>query len=378
MPYITIPAKERQFQVSFEDLLRGITEDAFNNAFACKSNTRTIFKEQTPSNLKFDLRKKIFILKDFCIRYNSLINTEDKESLYHSFKIPKRSGGWRQINAPNDALMRALRELKFILEKEFYASHHTSAFAYVKGRCTIDAVKKHQRNNSRWFLKLDFSDFFGSTTLEFVMRQLETIYPFNLIIENQDGKTYLEKALSLSFLNGGLPQGTPISPTITNLMMIPIDHVISNTLRKWTPHLVYTRYADDILLSSDLSFEYEKVQNEIVGILSYFDAPFKLNVKKTRYGSSAGRNWNLGVMLNKDNQITIGYKRKKVFKAMLYSLINDYKNGNTWDIEDAQSLNGLISYYTMVEKEAINKIIEDYNKKFDVNIVKILKATIAK
>ena len=111
--------------------------------------------------------------------------------------------------------------------------------------------------------------------------------------------------------------------------MIPIDHYIAKTAREMTPHLVYTRYADDIILSSDLAFNWREVQDTIVDIVANkFHAPFSLNTAKTRYGSSAGRNWNLGVMLNSDNQITIGHSKKKVFKAMLFSFMNDEKNGN--------------------------------------------------
>ena len=118
-------------------------------------------------------------------------------------------------------------------------------FAYVKGRSTIDAVKRHQRNKSRWFLKLDFHDFFGSSKPEFIIAQLETIFPFNEIVARPNGREALVKALSICYLNNGLPQGTPISPTLTNLFMIPIDHYIAKTAREMTPHLVYTRYAED-------------------------------------------------------------------------------------------------------------------------------------
>ena len=236
--------------------------------------------------------------------------------------------------------MVALRELKFIFEKKLFASYHTSAFAYIKGRCTIDAVKRHQRNKSRWFLKLDFHDFFGSSTPEFVISQLKMIFPFNEILSSKRGEEELSKALSICFLNNGLPQGTPISPALTNLFMIPIDHYIAKTVRELTPHLVYTRYADDIILSSDMSFNWGNVQNTIIEIVQKFNAPFSLNTSKTRYGSSAGRNWNLGVMLNSNNQITIGHSKKKAFKAMLFSFMNDDKKQNPWSPQDAQWLLG--------------------------------------
>ncbi len=376
MPYITVPVSQKFHQISFDDILNGMNESVFERQMENTHDTKTVFRNNTPQRLldDTDFDGMIAALERFNEKYIALINTEDKSTLYRSFKIPKRSGGLRQINAPLDDLMNALRELKYLFEKRLYASYHTAAFAYVKGRSTIDAVKRHQRNKSRWFLKLDFHDFFGSSKPEFIIAQLETIFPFNEIVARPNGREALVKALSICYLNNGLPQGTPISPTLTNLFMIPIDHYIAKTAREMTPHLVYTRYADDIILSSDLAFNWREVQDTIVDIVANkFHAPFSLNTTKTRYGSSAGRNWNLGVMLNSDNQITIGHSKKKVFKAMLFSFMNDEKNGNVWSLEDTQHLQGLISYYKMVEGATIETIIKSYSTKFNKDVEQTIK-----
>lgn len=377
MVYITVPAKEYVREITFDDLFKGVKDNFFEPKNTV-NGTITNLRAETPARLA--VQDKLYPLLDeikkFNIVYKELIDTEDKSKIFRSFKIPKRSGGLRQIDAPNAELMIALRHLKSIFENYFLASYHTSAYAYIKGRCTIDAIKKHQANNSRWFLKLDFSNFFGSTTMEFILNRLRTIYPFNEVMMLYQGEEEIKKALSLCFLNGGLPQGTPISPTLTNLMMIPIDHAISKKVRSNSPHLCYTRYADDLLLSCDISFRWNDVQNLVIETLKEFDAPFTLNKKKTRYGSSSGRNWNLGVMLNKDNQITIGHKKKKRFKAMLYSLLTDYTNGTRWELGDIQSLGGDLSYYTMVEKEPIEKIVDDYSKKFGISVYQVIKESL--
>lgn len=374
MPYITVPIT-KTYQISFDDILYGISQEEYEKKTSNTFDTRTAYRVKTPDRLlnNIDFPAMIVALESFNEKYRQLIATEDKSTLYHSFKIPKRSGGLRQIDAPIDDLMQALRELKFIFEKKLFASYHTCAFAYVRGRSTIDAVKRHQRNNSKWFLKLDYHNFFGSTTPEFVMNMLSQIFPYNEVLKSQRGKDALDKALSLCFLNGGLPQGTPISPTITNLMMIPIDHAIAKYAREHSPHLTYTRYADDILLSSDLKFSWNNVQNDIIEIVNKFNAPFSLNTAKTRFGSSAGRNWNLGVMLNKDNQITVGHNKKKVFKAMLFQFCSDYKNGNPWSVDDVQHLQGLKSYYEMVEGDTIKTIIKTYSQKMNMDINQKIK-----
>ena len=64
-------------------------------------------------------------------------------------------------------------------------------------------------------------------------------------------------------------------------------------------HYVYTRYADDILISSKSNFNWQELVNTLKGVLQ---PQFTIKDEKTRYGSTAGRNWNLGLMVNKDNQ----------------------------------------------------------------------------
>jgi retron-type reverse transcriptase len=378
MPYITVAKEKKDRQLTWEEVIFGVTT-TINNCAGTKNDTITHLREKTPLRLlgKIDIDGMIARLTAFNTKYANLIGVEDKNSLYYKFVIPKASGGVRRIDAPNDELKFALTELKFIFEHTFFAKHHTSAFAYVKGRCPLDAIKQHQSNNSRWFFKLDMSNFFGSITFQFALAQIEMIFPFNEVMSRYDGDEALQKALSLCFLNGGLPQGTPISPLLTNLIMIPIDHKILKLMRETSPSMCYTRYADDFLLSNVVSFNPKNVEETIKGCFHDFAAPLVVNEEKTRYGSSSGRNWNLGLMLNKDNEITVGAKRKKYFKAALHSLLLDYKNNIIWSAENAQILRGQIAYYLSIEGETIEKIIKEYSEKFGYDVYKILKDTIS-
>lgn len=374
MYYITIPLRQRMVQISFDDILNDVDVD-LNPRHARNTLTRCVNKISPGLIAKTDFITMQKALVNFNEKWKSLLAVEDKKTLYHSFKIPKRSGGLRQIDAPNEELMTALRDLKGIFEGKFYATYHSSAFAYVRGRNAVDAVKRHQANNSRWFLKLDLHGFFPSTTPEFLSRMIKCQFPFCKYIE-MFGEEQLDKALSLCFLNGGLPQGTPISPLLTNMMMIPIDHYIAKWSREHNPHFVYTRYADDMMLSSDLNFNWQEVSNKIVEILKGFDAPFELNKEKTHYGSSAGRNWTLGVMLNANNDITIGHEKKKVFKAMTYQFCDGFRSGKPWSVEDTQHFMGLYSYYVMVEPAAIKAIVDKYNEKFKIDTIDAAKQII--
>ena len=189
---------------------------------------------------------------------------------------------------------------------------------------------------------------------------------------NVGGHENLEKALSLCFLDGVLPQGTPISPLITNILMIPIDYHLESRCR--ASHLVYSRYADDFLISSRNGFKFRDVEAMIIEIFSQFAAPFSLNTRKTRYGSANGSNWNFGIMLNKDNKMTIGRAKKKQFESMLTAYAKDKKNGLSWSIEDVRHLDGLRSYYKMIEGETIDRIIQHISNKHGVCIPDAIRA----
>ena len=381
--FVTVKASPKYHQMTLDELVYGLR----STPTVClnENNTKTY---ELPTVSEHFLRG---ISVGTMIRRLEAFNASTdflreipRRDLYYSFCIPKKSGGLRHIDAPREDLMNALRELKGLLEQGFCEQlpgstfqlrcYHTSAFAYIQHRSTIDAVKRHQLNESKWFGKLDFHNFFGTTTLDFSMSMLSRIFPYSEICRSEHGREELRKAVELGFLDGVLPQGTPLSPTLTNIIMIPVDHRLSNTLRDFDGiHYTYTRYADDMIISSRVSFNIQKIEELVLRVLREFGAPFVLNQEKTRYGSSAGSNWNLGVMLNRDNQITVGYKNKKRFQAMLSSYAMDRRHGIRWSPDDIMNALGLYSYYRMVERETIDRIMLYLNQKFGLDIIKTMK-----
>ena len=154
------------------------------------------------------------------------------EEHYYEFKIPKRSGGLRTINAPTNEFKAALTTVKDLFESKIKCLPHPAAHAYVKNTSAYDALVKHQKNNSNWYLKIDLKDFFTNCTPELIFNQLMQIYPFYYI--NTNTQQILKNIINKCCLNGGLPQGTPISPLLTNLLMVPYDYEINNYLKRGT------------------------------------------------------------------------------------------------------------------------------------------------
>lgn len=374
MVYITVKQSPMFHQMTLEELLFQDYKPPTPISTG-DSNTRTYEFDYVSEH--FARRIDVGALVEKLTGYNDSVNElrgKKRSELYKSFCIPKKSGGLRHINAPKTELMDALRRQKAMYEEDFHVLYHTSAFAYIKHRCAVDAVKRHQSNESKWFAKIDLHDFFGSTTLDFVMSMFSMIFPFSEVVKFPEGEAQLRKALELAFLNGRLPQGTPISPLITNVMMIPVDFKLTKAFRNYDKQrFIYTRYADDFIISSKYDFDIHAVEKLVVDTLQSFSAPFSINASKTRYGSSAGRNWNLGVMLNKDNEITVGHKRKRQFQSMMHNYIRDRQNGAGWPQEDIMVMQGLYSYYRMVEPKAIDAIVHHVSEKLGLDVIHAIK-----
>lgn len=312
------------------------------------------------------------LTRDWFVQYQfkGMTNEQVKEKYYEEHRIPKKTGGVRVIHEPVGDLLRTqqkiLKILKLLTKNKGY---HASAYAYIENRSILNCLNKHKKNESNWFLKLDLHKFFDSTDFETIMKMLDRIYPFNMFGEYD--KMKLRQMLAVCMLDGGLPQGTVVSPMLTNLIMIPFDYELSKKLRE--KGFVYTRYADDMLISHKKAFKFSEVIKTVEETFRELGYPYQLNKEKTRYGSRAGRNWNLGLMLNKDNEITIGWRKKKQMKGLL-TAVAARANGFADEVmkEDAEVL-GLIAYYEMIDKDYTKYVIDHLSNKFNVDIIQYLK-----
>jgi|GEM_PF-1683189 len=195
-----------------------------------------------------------------------------------------------------------LRQLntKIISTLESLVVIHPRAFAYRKNHSTVQCVQQHI--NSSYFLKIDIHDFFGSISKR-IMKQMLRIqlskdpelsffrwqdsrrnairrrYQISrkvnqsVLIDKWEGLT---SVLGLCFVNGHLPLGLTSSPCLSNIYMYFFDNWIT---RKY-PNLVYTRYSDDMLISSEEMFNYNEILEAIKRELKILN--LTINERKTQ------------------------------------------------------------------------------------------------
>lgn len=362
----TIPIN---YNYTFDDLFdnkpfNSETEIEFTSTFRTNFETITVITNTRPSSFNSRILDNI---KETLINLTIKYYGHNMSDYYKKFFIPKKSSNeLREINAPVDTLMADLKLMQSYFQYHLNVLYHNSAYAYVPHRNIKQALEQHTKNNSHWYLKLDIKHFFPSCNLEFVVKQLKKIYPFEYYSEDD-----LKAFLWICFLNDELPQGTPMSPMLTNLIMIPIDYALNKYAKEHK--LVYTRYADDILISGYEKWDWRKTVQDINNILESEETPFILKTEKTRFGSSAGRNWNLGLMVNKDNNITVGYRNKKKYKATIETLLYVITTTNNVDKDDLYNFQGITSYYTSIEPEYFKNLIKKYERKYNITLKEIYK-----
>jgi RNA-directed DNA polymerase len=233
------------------------------------------------------------------IRLKSLTyyaNPEICKSRYTSFKIKKKSGGERIINAPVKGLRSILRVVNFVLQ--CIHEPHKAATGFVQERSIVDNARVHVGRH--YVYNLDLKDFFHSFDRNRVKMGF-WMEPFNLRDEKEPIAFLLASLCTHPFNIEGekktvLPQGSPTSPTITNILCYKLDRRLNGLAKKF--NLSYTRYADDITFSSSHNiYKDEAFQKELNRIIVE-DQGLKINQKKVRNQNLAIRQEVTGLVVN--------------------------------------------------------------------------------
>ena len=228
-------------------------------------------------------------------------------SRYTEFRVLKKSGGYRTIHSPKGSLGIVQRKLSQVL----YAVYRPrpSVHGFAASRSIVTNAKAHV--NKKFVLNLDIKDFFGSINFGRV-RGMFIANPYKL-----DEKVATVLAQICCFDNK-LPQGAPTSPIVSNLICAKMDSELQRFSKQHG--LLYTRYADDITLSSNrnelptsLVSHYEKgLPNVMLGdeLRSVIERNgFQINEAKVRLAYKTQRQEVTGLIVNQTVNVSRKYVR---------------------------------------------------------------------
>lgn len=277
------------------------------------------------------------------------------DNLYTSFDIPKKTGGFRHIHAPQKDLKLIQKKLANVLYmhlKIIYKNNkldHSISHAFQKGKSFITNARVHR--NRRFVINIDLENFFDSFHFGRVRGYFMKDSKFQLPLEVS---TVIAQ---LACYQGKLPQGSPCSPIITNLICNIFDNRVLKLAKKY--RLNYTRYADDLTFSTNdrkfLEIEtkfFEELEREVI------KAGFRINSKKTRVQYRDSRQEVTGIIVNRKLHVSRDYYKKT--RAMAYHL---YKYGEYFIEKDVQgTINQLEGRFSFINQ------LEWYNNKLNLNV----------
>jgi len=275
------------------------------------------------------------------------------------FRIPKRKGGYRVICQPS----AKLKTIQYWVIRNIcnYLPVDNSAYAYRDGVSILDNAFFHTSN--KYFLKVDLKDFFPSISFDDFIEIVRDWYKKNQPIWELDrnSENILKKVCFDE--KGFLPIGYPSSPSISNAVMYPVDLAIKEEIKEEKyGKMLYTRYADDLIFSTNKKGECRNFLKELRRIIKDIKSPkIEINEHKTNICSStAGSAIVTGLRIASDSHITI-HKKQKDHIRLLLSL---YKKGILKN-DDYSSLLGYLAYVRYVDSAFYSKIQHKFFKEID-------------
>jgi RNA-directed DNA polymerase len=278
---------------------------------------------------------------------------------YIKFYVPKKSGGKRLISAPMPRL-KAVQH--WILQNILNCVKvHTAVNGFANGKSIVTNANVHAGN--AFVLNMDVKDFFPSVPYSRVKRLLQklgysekiasilallcTEAPTNEV--ELDGKRY--------FVQKGqrvLPQGSPASPALTNIICYRLDCRLQGLANKL--QCTYTRYADDISFSGGESVNTQQLIWRIKKILQ--DEGFTAHPDKIKLMKKGYRQEVTGVIVNK--QMNVPREKRRAFRALLHQLKNGSSNTLHWG--KGQLFPGMIGYLNYLNMVNANTALKYKNE----------------
>jgi RNA-directed DNA polymerase len=202
-------------------------------------------------------------------------------------EIPKPGGkGMRQLGIPT-VLDRLIQQaLNQVLQPIFDPGFSESSYGFRPGRSAHQAVKKAREYVSegrRWVVDMDLEKFFDRVNHDMLMVRVSRKIKDKRIL------TLIRCYLTSGMMSGGLvsqrtegtPQGGPLSPLLSNILLDDLDKELERRGHK------FCRYADDANVYVGTKRSGERVLSSLTRFLAK-----QLGLKVNQEKSAVDRPWN--------------------------------------------------------------------------------------
>lgn len=190
--------------------------------------------------------------------------------------IPKPKGGERQLGIPTVKDRLVQQAIQQVLSTIYEPIFSPTSYGFRTGRSAHDAIDQlsHYINQGKTYIvDIDMAKFFDEVNHDRLMNRLRHHVGDSKLLRLIHG--YLQSGV----LRGGLleqqtkgtPQGSPLSPILSNIVLDELDKELSRRGHH------YVRYADDIVITLSSQKSAERVE---VSVVRYIERTLKLKVNR--------------------------------------------------------------------------------------------------
>jgi len=283
-------------------------------------------------------------------RFDEFLN-DDISSLYETFFHKER-----KIYAPSKKLKSYQTFISLII-LEHLPINTDVVFSYRKGTNVVDAVRPHQ--NSKYFYQTDLVSFFSSLDRNTVKNTLDN---GSINCPAIDINEYKDRIIDIIVADNHLPQGFVTSPAMSNACLFGFDNFVSEHCK--IKNLIYTRYSDDIIISSESRDEIGLSQLIVEEAILNSTINLRVNQRKSKLVNLGNRVTLLGVSILPNGRISVSPEIKNKIESLLYFFKSDrekFHNILGDNEEKAMSqLSGYINHINTVDPLYLDKLRKKY------------------
>lgn len=288
---------------------------------------------------------------------------------YTRYTIPKKKGGVRNIAAPKKILKNVQRTILEEILSKIEVSE--CAHGFIKGKSVVSGANGHKNHaKSELLINMDLENFFPTITFERVRGMFQNFgysgyvasllamictYCERMEMEIKGETVYVKTSDRI------LPQGSPASPMITNIICNKLDKRLNGLALKYD--FTYSRYADDMSFSFNkdniiLSNEEDINVGKVLGIISKIirEEGFSINSEKTKFLRENNRQAITGIVINND-EIGVPKKWVKNLRAAIHNASKLKECGSNIPQNVVNEIKGMTSWLACVNKDKYSKII---------------------